>query len=383
MIHLRDAGVDWRISLKNALAIGLLLLTISSIAASPVEGPRTLSRLLPSHGLYCYIENDGLDSHADAWKATAAFNVLGQSGAGAILRNVIRQSLDTLLKGAPDAKIDGSDLVGLPEYVLQHGAAFAFYREDDNTSSVMVFKDFGGKGNGEHSVHFERFVLHATGSAKLPAPTHLRGRAVYKLGDPADADQKPVARNGDDRALAFERIVAAGRAASMPARVTWWLEGNDLVVVWAPSDFLRQSHEAKLTAKQASRVAAVLDAIDGKERSVSSHPTFLAASAEGRDIAGFEPTGLSFAEAAQPRNGIIELMLPSTSVALHGSLEQMMLETTGLDRARQVIARWGFRGKSLVTDVRFVASEPWRGMAGLLDPSWPSNAYPCPTAAIS
>ena len=39
----------------------------------------------------------------------------------------------------------------------------------------------------------------------------------------------------------------------------------------------------------------------------------------------------------------------------------------GLGQVKRVIGRWGFRGKALLTDVRFEAPGPWKGMVGVLD----------------
>jgi hypothetical protein len=41
----------------------------------------------------------------------------------------------------------------------------------------------------------------------------------------------------------------------------------------------------------------------------------------------------------------------------------------GLGGAKRIIGRWGFRGKALLTDVRFEGPGPWKGMVGMLDPA--------------
>ena len=47
--------------------------------------------------------------------------------------------------------------------------------------------------------------------------------------------------------------------------------------------------------------------------------------------------------------------------------EFTVAESLGLDRATQIVGRWGFRGKALLTDVRFLNPGPMTGVAGLLD----------------
>ena len=148
--------------------------------------------------------------------------------------------------------------------------------------------------------------------------------------------------------------------------MTWWFEGADLVAVWGPGETVLGAPDKDLKAKHGDQVDAVLDAIEGKVLRVSGLPSYVAAAAEGRDIRGFEPNGLFFVEANENASGILESVLSPIQNAQSG--EQIILQTLGLARARQVVGRWGFRGKSLVTDLRFVAPEPWKGVVGLFDP---------------
>ncbi len=359
------ASRDWRSSSKPALTFLLLVLTIGSTKAMAVDAGLPLSRLVPARGVYCYLEYEGLEAHTDAWQATAAFEMLGRTAAGAIMSDVTRQVLDRMMKEVPNAKVNGADLAALSGSIVHHGAACAFYDEAGVTSCVMVLKAFGGRDNREHFERLRRFLLHVNDGDKDPAPTQVRGRALFKLGYENAARPTPGI-NGEN---APARGVRVGTAAvsSMPTLLTWWFEVNDLIVVWGPNDAFPDNQGKDLGAIHAAQVASVLDAIEGKQLCVSSHPTYIAASAEGRDINGFEPNGLAFAEAGEGRRGIIDLILSPIHIARGDSGEQMVLETLGLDRARKVLARWGFRGKSLLTDVRFVASEPWQGAGGLLD----------------
>lgn len=169
MIVLRAARYDSRSRRKLAIASALLVFAISPVAATAFNTNPSPSRLLPSRGLYAFLEYDGLDAHADAWKATAAFDVLIRTKAGAMMNDVTHQFLNRMMKDLPNAKVKGSDLVALAEFIVYHGAAVAFYEVEGKASWVMVLKAFDGKDNGEQFERLRRFVLHLSNWEKVPA----------------------------------------------------------------------------------------------------------------------------------------------------------------------------------------------------------------------
>ena len=104
-------------------------------------------------------------------------------------------------------------------------------------------------------------------------------------------------------------------------------------------------------------MTAVLDAIDGKQLLVCIHPAYVAASAQCRDLAGFEANGLFFGEVIKGKEGMLSFLSPSVA---------LRTPSNGCSsRPRDYISRrarsWplGLPGKSLLTDVRFEAPEPW------------------------
>ena len=205
MIVLRAARYDSRSRRKLAIASVILVFAISPVAATAFNTNPSPSRLLPSRGLYAFLEYDGLDAHADAWKATAAFDVLIRTKAGAMMNDVTHQFLNRMMKDLPNAKVKGSDLVALAEFIVYHGAAVAFYEVEGKASCVMVLKAFDGKDNGEQFERLRRFVLHLSNWEKVPAPTRVRGRDLYKLGDLLDV--------GLDAGIGREEVASSPRRA--------------------------------------------------------------------------------------------------------------------------------------------------------------------------
>ncbi len=486
----------------------LLALIPAARGQAPAKPP---ARLVPAEGLSAYLEYDGLDAHADAWKATTAHAILRDTPAGTTVAQVVQQLVDRALKETPGAELTGGDVVALHDHLLAHGFAVALYDEgEDQESAVFVLRGLGRK---EARERFGRALRQMLGKeAAALKPTTIRGRAIYQLKhEPkpaADADAaapgpvppgainalppEPVAApvyaanvlpagvpvGAPPEALALAPRVdlpsvapaAAPRAASpnapqpapappaeavgaapaplrlvpapaaaageapprvmpapaaaageAPAPVTpptlsfgvvarpaaaerpsadsWWFEGDDLIVVSGPSGeaAAKPNGDAKKAAPapRKDRLAAVLDAIEGKRPDITTHPGYAAATAEGRSIAGFEPDGLFFVEIDTARGGILQAIqkdsplpglptvagLPGLSVVsgLPG-LSGLPLPTIvpkpggddpakalGLDGIKRLVGRWGFQGKGLMTAVRLEAPAPRKGVVGLLD----------------
>ena len=116
---------------------------------------------------------------------------------------------------------------------------------------------------------------------------------------------------------------------SPPMSLSWWAEGDDLVV----------------SLVSPGGVDAIIAALDGREPNAVDHPT-RSALRKGDDTPGFEPVGLAFFDmAALPP-------LPSEAVAL------------GLDRVKRVDYRWGFHGRAIQSIIGVVAPAPAHGHPG-------------------
>jgi hypothetical protein len=319
------------------LLLGMPFLAIGAREAAAADP----ARFVPARGLSFYVEYDGLGSHADAWKATAAYQLLHQTPAGPMITDIARWLLTRDPDAAHTKVITDADMAAVGEHFVQQGFAFASYDDDGETSLVIVVHGVGGKDRRDRLARFIRWLAWTEDRVpELPAPTRLHGRDLYRL------------RDRD----------AAGNEAQAPW--TWWFEGDDLIVVpgqhgavfaaASQPDDLKKGTAGMLEA----RVAAVLDTIDGKQPDASTHPGLVAARAEGRDLAGFDANGLFFAESRNRLGkGVIGSLLESPPGMTTGDAKA--LDILDISRARRIVGRWGFRGRSLLTDLRIRPDPCW------------------------
>jgi hypothetical protein len=256
------------------------------MAAGAAEPARTPSQLVPGRGLTFYLEYDGLDAHADAWKATAAWDMLNRTQAGAVITDVARRSLGRLLQMVPGSPLTGADLVALQDQLAHRGFAIAAVSDGDDSFTIFILKGFGRKEPLDRFHRLLRLVLQPGEAEFPPKPTRVRGREMYAF-EPAE----------DAAALPGMLTPSAGP--------TWWLEGDTLILVRGPDialgDEPPKPDEArkKRAASHKRFVDSVLDAIEAKAPTASTHPGVAAALAEGRDLAGFEPDGLFLVESVK------------------------------------------------------------------------------------
>ncbi len=358
-------GAWWR-----SVVLGGIFLAAIAPMATAADAARSPSKLLPCSGLYLYLEYDGLAGHTAAWKATAAYDILGRTPVDGMLKQVTRQLFDDLFKMAPGRKFNGSELLAIGEHIFENGFAVAFYDDDGDRSTVLVLRAVE-KNESKWVERTRRYVLMPDEAGPLPKSTSLRERNLFKFGDQPEPGKE---REKQAPASAVEAVSFRGVGTDSAKRLTVWLEGNDLIVVQGPDDdladrFLARGASTKNRAtRHLERVTAVLDAIDGKQPSVSTHRAYQAASAQGRDLAGFEANGLFLVEETRTRKGMLSL-LSLTEMGDKESLERVFLQTFGLHNARRAVGRWGFRGKALLTDIRFEAAEPWNRVGSMLYPS--------------
>ena len=280
----------------------------ASVSILPAAEPGASARgLVPARGLVAYLEFDGLDAHAEAWKATAARAMLEGTPAGSMMDELMRQLADAALKLAPGAKVGGADLVGFRGDLVRSGFAVGVHEEAEGGPSLtLAIPGLGRAGARERFERLARFCLDPAGGGEFPPPTRVRGREVRQLvaaNQPGPAKVIIPDAPGDE---------APRPAAPAAPWLTWWFEGDDLVLVSGPGG-APKAH--------AGRVAAVLDAIERKGADASTHPGYVAALAEGGDIRGFEPDGLFFVEAGAIR----ALLGAGGGMALPGPIEGLKL----------------------------------------------------------
>ena len=73
-----------------------------------------------------YLEFDGLDAHAAAWNASAAYKLLNETKLGALLEDLASQGIELAQQSVPPAKrIKGVEVVGVLKNLARQGFVFA------------------------------------------------------------------------------------------------------------------------------------------------------------------------------------------------------------------------------------------------------------------
>ena len=333
-------------------------LTAGAAGAEPKDKP---ARLLPARGLVAYLEYDGLDAHAAAWKATAASAIVNDTKAGVMIAELAKQLLDRLLKEVPDAqgKVTSADLMGFPDDLAKRGFALAAYDHGKGGSSVVIVLDgIGRKGSRER---FDRLVrglrgLQGPNAAKFPAPIRLRGREVHQVEESVAPMPVPAGIEAP--------VEPAPKKPPTPPEpyLSWWFEGDDLLLVVGPS--------APPTHRE--QRDAVFDAIEGKRPNASAHAGYVAAMAEGKDIAGFEPNGLFFIELGEAGGlfkSLTEGGVDPSSLNMFSALE-LFSKLPGLS-----VLPPGMRATPTIDELRFLDS-PNAPPPDLLPPTAPPPTGP-------
>ncbi len=284
-----------------ALATVLGLILLPGLARSEEARP-DLRRCFPASGLIAYAEFDGLRTHTKAWEATAAYAMLARTPAGSMMTDLATQVVDRLLKVEPSIKWTGADLLALEDHIVQQGLAMGYRLAGEDEAIILVVRGAGQPASRER---FERVLGLAdarAGREKSPAVSRIRGRETFRWMSTMTA-------------IPADDPVAPLRGGGIPeARLSAWFEKNDLVLV-ASNPPIRIVEAGKKPDDMNGRaVAAVLDTIEGKQPNVTTHPGLVSATAEGKDVTGFEADGLFFIELAENLTAL-ERMLPLRTTA--------------------------------------------------------------------
>jgi len=275
---------------RSAAFCWLLFSLLSPAYGAAPDAKPSASRLIPSHGLVAYAEFDGLDSHAEAWKATSAHAMLSGTSAGAMMTELARQVTDRLLKELPGVEFTGADVLVLHDHLTRQGFTLGVYaHENKRSSSILVLRDAGRKGVRERFERLLRLLIDPKGGTKLPAPIRLRDRDIFQLIEKSGAVTAPDLPHQPPKTAKENKATAW---------LTWWSEGDDLVFVTGPfgesAEVIGEIKENRPPEMHKDRIEAVIDTIEGKQPDAATHPDYAVALAEGRDIQGFESAGLFF-----------------------------------------------------------------------------------------
>jgi len=233
----RRGGVAGLLGLALAATAGAQPAAPAPKVAAPP--PVSLARYVPREGLAVYLEFQGLDRHAAAWKQTAAAKLLGETGLGAMLTDLAAQAIDQALARGPGPVIATAEVAALADHLVRRGFVVGYcgkLNPPDPRAAVLVVRD----------------------GARNPTLAKL----IPRLGFLTEPAARPVEKRGGRKVLVNE-----------PMGVQWWTEGADTVIALSRPD----------------GGDPVLDALDGKVPSAADHPA--RAGMDGAE-GGFRPIGL-------------------------------------------------------------------------------------------
>ncbi len=210
-------------------------------AAQAAAGPAAnLARYVPQQDLFLLLEYDGLDAHAGAWHASAAYKLLTETKLGALLEDLGGQGIAMALESAgPQRLIRPAEIIDLVKQIARRGFVVGAWGKDPGKRKVVMVARDGDRPE-------VRRLLEAAEAAEGKKP--------------GDGEGKPAPLQKAGRTIHFldkERV--------------WWFEKGDLVSTDDPD--------------------VVLAVLDGKAPSAKDHP-LCAALSKSED--GFQPVTVGF-----------------------------------------------------------------------------------------
>ena len=310
----------WPLLILGVLGIALTLSLSprSALGQEPGSDSGSLARYVPKDNVVAYVEFQGLDAHADAWKKTAAYKILSETPTGEMLETVIAQLLQRLPAVDPTGKpipVRGADLYALVRHMARSGFVFAYVanKESPKGSSILLVIRNG----------FKDKAIRATLAAMLQG-SHA-----------PDSKPQPVVRVG-------HKII--GWVDKLGNKLAWWVEETkkeDFVLLYTPPE----------------SADVILETLDGKRPSVQAHPK----RAELLKVeTSFVPNGLAFVD---PKALGIDWETPRAKQFTkdYGYL--------GFSNVTSIDLRWGFQDAALMYAARLATSGPRQGLLALVDPS--------------
>ncbi|MHB1559418.1 MAG: hypothetical protein ACYC61_18370, partial [Isosphaeraceae bacterium] len=341
-----------------AVALALAVFSTCSASARADNAAQSPRRYIPADGLVAYFEYEGLDDHAQAWQATAAHDLFTKSKAGSMLREVFRQTFDGGLDIVLECVVTSEDITDLADVLLRNGVVVAGYGNLDE--AVIVLRRVARPDNRGQLGKMRAFAQLAwmEFGAQTQTPTRIRGRSVFRTIMNVDPE---LPENSNP----FLRVQPRGKPGDL--RLSTWREGDDwiLVVDRVPAAGKKGARQKP----QRDLVNRVLDSIDGKSPDVTRHPGYLSAVADAKDLKGFEPNGMYFAE--------VQPLVASLGADDPVGVAKSICRHLGLDGLVLIVGRWGFQGRATLTSLRLEMPAPRRGLLAAFDqPAFHSDRLP-------
>jgi hypothetical protein len=306
----RRKRIQWGVGfIVGCTAIGL---SIAWAQKPKTPKPETL---LPV-GSIVYVGFDGNDAHADAWKKTAAYEALYETGLIDVVKKLFKFASETAEAESggvvdADAFKDGFDLI------LKKGASLAVTLPDGPgdpiPSATIVLHEAAKLAPG-----LDQLIKASGGAAGEFKTKTISGRKVTSAVAPLP--------NGDT------------------VEVGWWTEGNHLVVV-AGKDAL----------KNAIAVAT------GKTPNITTNPLWK----KYRDKEDFEVTFVGWADLGALRKKFGGERIPIPDLDAPPLTVNGILKALGLDTVGAFAIQSGYKDRAMWSETTLEAPGPKRGLLAL------------------
>jgi prepilin-type processing-associated H-X9-DG protein len=162
----------WLLGLAFIVAVSPARAQAPDDAGAPAKAA-PLARYVPREGLATYLEFDGLDAHAGAWKGSAACKLLNETNLGALIEDILRQLI--VMSQAP---VQPADLIGGFKMLARQGMAVGLWGEDPSDLHFVTVLRGGGRPE------LRRLIEMATqAGGQVDAPVEKAGRTIHQLNE--------------------------------------------------------------------------------------------------------------------------------------------------------------------------------------------------------
>ncbi|MEX0702200.1 MAG: DUF1559 domain-containing protein [Planctomycetales bacterium] len=276
----------WMMLLALFAAVGA---GVTYVSAQADQTP-AVENLLPA-GAVVYVGWDGMDAHEEAWKKTAAYQSLYESG----LMNVVAELIKFAGRQAPG--VEAGDLEKAYSLITGKGLSLA----------VSL------PGEGPQLTPFATLVLHEGAPLEPGIAAAVKGAAEREV-------------EFETRTLDGRKVTSALIPDSPGVEVGWWLEGKHLVAV-VGMDAVRQQ----------------IDVATGRAPNITTNPLWKKYRAENP---GFERTLLGWADFGALRTRFGGMPLPQAGPDAPQLTVDQVLDALGLGNVGAYVARSGYQGKA-------------------------------------
>lgn len=279
--------------------------------------------LIPSEAIL-YVQVDGGLKHAGAYRQTAAYKSLNESG--------LLDSLKKIATSAGEQREEVKDAMEALRHLQDHGLSLAIAVEPPNQGPPRAWGVIVVHQAAEGAEILSELVKRIPGYEGRLGQTRLRGRTIKTLDIP-----------------------------EAPVEVGWWGEKGHLLIAFGMN-----------------AIQSGLDLADGRRRDVTHNPLW---EKYGQRNFEFAVTSASWFDFGALRKMFGEIPLPMPGGADDPLTVSQLLRTFGLDSLNELGSVSGYKGESCWTEVMVDADKERQGLLALMNQT-PMNLKDLPPIPV-